>query len=442
MIDWGKVRAFIGHFLLLVPAVLSFIVVAAHFLRQNEPGLVLVFLFFPLLMFFRRRWVSFLFRLFLTGMALLWVNTAFDIMLMRRITGGSQFRPFVILLAVALVCLLSSLPFYLKKLKAFYCHQTNGPAYSFVLTAILLSVVHNIADNPMIIAERYFRGAGWLEIAVLSLYSAFITAMFLDAKKTGKIRLAIWSLFSVVFFGQLALGLMGMEKMLMTGKLHFPVPALIIGGPIFRCSGLFMIILLGSALVLTGPAWCSYLCYFGAWDNVAAVAKRKVPSSKSHQKTRVVVFFGIVLVALIMHILAVSHVVAVMAGAVLGIAGLVVIVMFSVKSGSMVHCHSYCPVGLVSDFFGKLSPFRIKIGDNCTDCGVCSRGCRYGALGKKNIAERKPAISCSLCGDCVGYCPHNAIYYTFPGLSSDKSRTLFIVLIVSLHALFLGVARI
>ena len=68
------------------------------------------------------------------------------------------------------------------------------------------------------------------------------------------------------FFGQLALGIFADPIFLMTGKLHLPIPAVILAGPLYRFEGLFMPILFISTLLLSGPAWCSQLCYFGAFD--------------------------------------------------------------------------------------------------------------------------------------------------------------------------------
>ena len=53
----------------------------------------------------------------------------------------------------------------------------------------------------------------------------------------------------------------------MTGKLHLPVPMMILAGPIYRGHTSVMSILFLSTLILSGPAWCSHLCYFGAIDN-------------------------------------------------------------------------------------------------------------------------------------------------------------------------------
>ncbi|HDJ22855.1 MAG TPA: 4Fe-4S binding protein [Candidatus Aminicenantes bacterium] len=63
---------------------------------------------------------------------------------------------------------------------------------------------------------------------------------------------------------------------LMTGKLHLPVPALILAGPIYRGTLSFMLILFLVTIVLVGPAWCSHLCYVGAWDDIACRRKRRL----------------------------------------------------------------------------------------------------------------------------------------------------------------------
>ena len=47
----------------------------------------------------------------------------------------------------------------------------------------------------------------------------------------------MWLIFSIIFFTQLILGVAGVDKLLMTGKLHLPVPALIAAGPLYRAGG-------------------------------------------------------------------------------------------------------------------------------------------------------------------------------------------------------------
>ncbi len=112
------------------------------------------------------------------------------------------------------------------------------------------------------------------------------------------------------------------------------------------------------------------------------------------------------------------------------------------RTGSMVHCTVYCPLGLLSNLLGRINPFRIRIGPGCTSCGVCVRACRYSALSSTDIENGRPGLTCTLCGDCVNACPESVMNYRFPALSPGQARTLFVILVVSLHAVFLATARI
>jgi ferredoxin len=180
-------------------------------------------------------------------------------------------------------------------------------------------------------------------------------------------RPRVWRLFSIVFFSRLLLGLILDSRFLMTGKLHLPVPALILAAPVHRLRLEFMPILFLTTVLLVGPAWCRHLCDVGAWDDLAARARRRP---------------------------------------------------------------------------GRLNPFRIRIGPACTDCLVCGRSCRFDALTAADIALRRPGATCTLCGDCLGSCPSGLFSYRLFGFGSETAREIFVVLTVSLHTVFLGLARI
>jgi polyferredoxin len=125
-----------------------------------------------------------------------------------------------------------------------------------------------------------------------------------------------------------------------------------------------------------------------------------------------------------------------------GLNGVGLMVFWSRKSGVMTHCVAYCPIGPLANWLGKLSPFRIKINDTtCTDCGICHTVCRYDALNMADIKKRRPNISCTLCGDCLGSCRDGSIEYHWGKIKGNMARMIFIVLVVSIHAVFLGVAR-
>lgn len=73
---------------------------------------------------------------------------------------------------------------------------------------------------------------------------------------------------------------------------------------------------------------------------------------------------------------------------------------------------------------------------------ACTTKCKYDALHPKDIAARKPGMTCTLCGDCISSCHAGSIQYRFPGLSSHRARQLFLLISISLHAATMALARI
>ncbi len=123
------------------------------------------------------------------------------------------------------------------------------------------------------ILERFIPGAGWFEIAVISIYGGYVAFKMQDPINVPRWRRITWITFSIVFFTQLILGLSGLDKFLMTGKLHLPIPMMILAGPLYRGQTSIMTLLFLSTVILSGPAWCSQLCYFGAFDSLASRGK-------------------------------------------------------------------------------------------------------------------------------------------------------------------------
>jgi len=317
------------------------------------------------------------------------------------------------------------------------------PIAAALLAFALIALATRLAPRPMLIADRFWPGTGWLEAGLIAVYAGFVMRAMRTPEGARKTRPRIWRLFTVVFFGQLLLGLLGFERFLMSGQLHLPVPALIVAGPIYRGGGYFMVALFLSTIVLVGPAWCSHLCYIGAWDDTASRARKTPqPLPKWRPKARLAILIAVVAAALALRVGGASPATAAWVGAGFGLIGVGIMLTASRRTGAMAHCTTWCPVGLAANILGKLNPFRLRIGEGCTECRVCTRACRYEALTLDDIRRRMPGLSCTLCGDCLASCRHRQLHYRFPGLSPDAARTLFLVLVVGLHAAFLALARI
>lgn len=316
------------------------------------------------------------------------------------------------------------------------------PVLVFIITFVLLAFVQLKVENPMLLAERFFKGTGWIEILLISFYGAFVAMNMQDVKKVPRWRKTIWTVFSVVFFTQLLAGLTISGKFLMTGKLHLPIPMMILGGPLYRGQLSVMTILFLSTVILTGPAWCSQFCYFGAFDNVASTGRTKKGTLKYKAAIKSSVLVIVIVTALLLRWLEVPSRISTIMAVVFGLAGIGVMAVFSSREKKMVHCSVYCPIGTVVNLSKHINPFRLYIADSCTSCMKCTAFCKYDSLSPANINNHKPAIGCTLCGDCLAGCNHDSIRYKFFNLKPETARNLYLILTVSLHATCLALARI
>ncbi|RLD37935.1 MAG: hypothetical protein DRI74_05340 [Bacteroidetes bacterium] len=316
---------------------------------------------------------------------------------------------------------------------------------TLLLPLLILVPIHFIMQPSMLLAERFFPGSWWIEIMVLTIYSVWLGQIMVKTGNIGNIRIKYWLFFSVVFFGQFILGLTVNDKFLMTGDLHLPIPALIVGAPIYRGGGFFMPILLLSTLAIAGPGWCSHLCYIGAWDNLAARNKKRPQKSFSRKQTIIIRYLMLALVAVTaaaLNYFGVSVSIAFVIALAFGLVGVFIMLVFSRKRGYMTHCTTYCPIGGVTTLLGKLYPLRVKIDQNsCTSCGICSTECRYDALTPIDVKSGSAGWNCTLCGDCLTSCHAGSIRFSFFG-SNKNAWVIYISIIVGLHAGFLALARL
>ena len=308
---------------------------------------------------------------------------------------------------------------------------------------LLIPVQLKVDNPPMILAERFFEGAGWMEIFILDIYAVILAYIILFKQKIKKVRTVYWSIFSLIFFMQFTLGLLVSEKFLMSGDIHLPVPALIVAAPIYRGARFFMPILLMSTIIIVGPAWCSHLCYIGAWDNI--ISKKRKPKQVSRKFTlffRYGIIVFVIALTLILKYLKVEPITAFFFALTFGIIGVATMFLFSFRLGYMFHCTTYCPIGGIVALISKIYPARVKINkDSCTLCNSCTNDCKYDALSITDIKSGKAGWNCTLCGDCLDTCHSNSLYLSFFG-QKKNGWNYYIAIIIGLHAVFLALARL
>jgi len=326
----------------------------------------------------------------------------------------------------------------------------GAPAFVFFLVFALLVPVQILPEKTLLLFERLFSGGGWLQITIVSLYAAILMYNMQFRERRTKWRERSWLFFACFFYFQLILGISADSIFLLSGKLHLPIPAIIIAGPVFRFSSWFMIILFISTIIFTGPAWCSHLCYFGAFDSLSShksAKKQRTGTVVLGKKKRVVIKFSILLIltgtALVLRIMNGSSNLATLLAVLFGMIGIGVILIISRRSGSMQHCTLYCPIGTIVNYAKYISPFRFEINSNkCTACCSCISKCRYMALSVESVKMKKIENTCTYCGDCITSCNHNALQYRFLWLSPEGAERLWLILTVTIHAVFIAVARV
>lgn len=312
--------------------------------------------------------------------------------------------------------------------------------FAFVIT--ILVPIQLFVELEMLMLERFVNGGGWIEIALIATYGGYVAYKMQTPANVPKWRLISWSVFSWFFFSQLILGLFVSDKFLLTGNLHLPIPMMMIAGPIYRAQLSIMTLLFLSTILLTGPAWCSHLCYFGAMDGLMASKKGRSKPIKSLMGLKQSVLVLVILAAIVLKFSGVSNLGASIIAVAFGLGGLLVMFMFSRKHKQMIHCIHYCPVGTIVNFTKNINPFRMRIDSNCTNCMKCTTVCRYNALKPIDILGKKPGMTCTLCGDCVQSCHTQSIKYKFFNLKPETARYLYLFLTISLHAIFMAMGRI
>jgi len=318
------------------------------------------------------------------------------------------------------------------------------PFYSIVfgITFLLLSVIQVVPKKPLLLLDRFVPGLGWVEVIVFSILAVYVTNKLINTPNFAKWRKTIWFSFTVFFFLQLILGLVGIDQCLMSEKLHFPIPAMILGGPLYRGELTFMVFLFIGTVIVSGPAWCSQLCYFGSLDLLLSGKKSKRFEPKNMYKIKYTILVLFILIVLILKILNVNTIIAIIFGTFFGITSLLVMIFLSKKHKRMIHCTYFCPIGSIVTLTKWINPFRIKIDSSCDQCMKCTLICKYNALNIDQIKNLKPGITCTNCGDCLSTCHVQALQYQFFNVTPENSRRLYLATVVIIFTLFFAVARI
>jgi hypothetical protein len=111
----------------LIPILLSFLVLAAHFFRNGHLVLVLACCAAPMFLLVRRTWATRIVQSMLIIGALEWVRTIFEIRAFRIEEGRDWQRMAIILGSVAAFTFLSGVLLLLNPLRRYYSPKVEEP---------------------------------------------------------------------------------------------------------------------------------------------------------------------------------------------------------------------------------------------------------------------------------------------------------------------------
>lgn len=180
----------------------------------------------------------------------------------------------------------------------------------------------------------------------------------------------------------------------------------IINGGINPQQAIKVILILASSL-LVGRLFCGYICPMGAAQElVSKIVKKQIHMDVKISEMVRACFFVIFVVAGV------------------GLASLVkfnpfslisswtgtfkllalVVIVFAAIFVYRPWCTLLCPFGFLMNLTSRLGLFRLKLNDQCIDCGACMKKCPTGQAYKgSKMAE------CYWCGRCLKACKKGAI---------------------------------
>jgi ferredoxin-type protein NapH len=199
--------------------------------------------------------------------------------------------------------------------------------------------------------------------------------------------------------------------------------------------GMIMILVLST--LVSGKGFCSWICFYGGWDDCFS-RMRKKPLLKLNPENRKLRYFGFAMLAFVVlaglstltviycewlcpfkliteyaQVIDMKSFIA-FTMFVLAFFGLVVVLPLLTKK--RFQCLAFCPFGAFQALLDRLSLYRIRIDpEKCTQCLSCIPACPTLALSKEIILSGKtrPHLTCTKCGECFSVCKSGAISYTF-----------------------------
>lgn len=182
-----------------------------------------------------------------------------------------------------------------------------------------------------------------------------------------------------------------------------------------------------------GRGWCSWVCFYGGWDDGASRLARK-PRVKLDDRTEWVQHLpkAVLLFILLGSLVTLTAIYcewfcpyklitefespesfrSVISMIIMVLSFFTLLLVLPILTRRRFSCGLVCPLGAMQGMIGsRVSPFKIAVDkEKCKDCGLCRQHCPTFSMGDKKIRR-----SCTLCGECIDVCPSGALEITLGG---------------------------
>lgn len=199
-----------------------------------------------------------------------------------------------------------------------------------------------------------------------------------------------------------------------------------------------------------GRGFCSWICFFGGWEEGLSRITKKAKIKNINFKFRLLPFAVLFSTALlsaafftsiycywicpfktISEFVEVSTFLIVIQTIIFLTLFIGLVVILPILTKKRTQCLLLCPFGAFMSFFHKINPFEVRINKElCTNCQHCIKICPVLAITPETLKDGKTNISCTRCAKCIDECPKGAITYHIHGtklfVKPELKRMLFL----------------
>ncbi|MCP4575541.1 MAG: 4Fe-4S binding protein [Deltaproteobacteria bacterium] len=190
-----------------------------------------------------------------------------------------------------------------------------------------------------------------------------------------------------------------------------------------------------AASIALGKGWCSWVCFYGGWDEGFSNfggKKRMLKLDRKWTYLPYAVLIGIILTSAISlsptycqwlcpfkavtEFHEVNSVTAAIQFFIFASLFIGLVMVLPILTGKRVQCTVLCPFVVFQALTNKINIFDIRIDkDKCKNCKTCIRLCPTISIQEKNLQKGKTGMTCNKCGRCVDNCPKGAVTYHIKG---------------------------